>query len=89
MGAGSGEMDGGSAGEFCDRPASASRLRAGGGQRAGKEEAGEGAVDGAARADAFDDLLAEVAALGKVQGAGLAPMGAVSCGRSLSRMSMP
>ncbi len=54
---------------------SASRLRAGGGQRAGEGEAAEGAVDAAARVDALDDLLAEVAALGEVQGAGLAADG--------------
>ena len=34
-------------------------------------EAGEGTVDVAAGADALDDLLAEVAAFGEVEGAGL------------------
>ena len=42
-----------------------------GGGRLVRMEAGEGAVDVAAGADALDDLLAEVAAFGEVQGAGL------------------
>ena len=74
-GRGSGERDGGDAGElarlFCLRL----REGAGGGEGAGEEEAGEGAVDVAAGADALDDLLAEVAAFGEVQGAGLARWG--------------
>ena len=41
------------------------------GQCAVEAEAGEGAVDVAAGADALDDLLAEVAALAEVEGAGL------------------
>ncbi len=44
---------------------------AGGGEGAGEEEAGEGAVDVAAGADALDDLLTEVAAFGEVEGVGL------------------
>jgi len=47
-------------------------LCAGSGQRASEDEAGEGAVDAATRVDALDNLLAEVAALGEVQGASLA-----------------
>jgi len=36
-----------------------------------KAEGGEGAMDVASGTDALDDLLAEVAALGEVEGAGL------------------
>src|SRR5690349_18937111 len=43
------------------------QCRASGGKRAFEAKAGEGAVNVAARADALDDLLPEVAALGKVQ----------------------
>ena len=67
-----GEMDGGDAGELADGLGFSFELRAGSGQHAGEGEATEGAVDAAARVDALDDLLAEVAALGEVQGAGLA-----------------
>ena len=42
------------------------------GKLAFEAEGAEGAMDVAAGADALDDLLAEVAALGEVQGAGLA-----------------
>ena len=65
------ERDGGDAGDLGDGLAFGFKLRAGGGQCAGEDEAAEGAVDGAARVDALDDLLAEVAALGEVQGARL------------------
>ena len=67
-------MDGGDASEFGDGLGFGFgfELRAGGRQCAGEDEATEGAVDAAARVDALDDLLAEVAALGEVQGAGLA-----------------
>ena len=67
-------MDGGDTGEFGDGLGFGFgfELRAGGRQRAGEGEATEGAVDAAARVDALDDLLTEVAALGEVQGAGLA-----------------
>jgi hypothetical protein len=44
---------------------------AGSGKLAGEGEAGEGAMDVAAGTDALDDLLAEVAAFGEVEGAGL------------------
>ena len=70
---------------------SASRWVPAGGKGAFEVEGGEGAVDVAAGADALDDLLAEVAAFGEVEGAGFGR--AVSCGRSLAvselRMSMP
>ncbi len=42
----------------------------GGWQFVGEDEAGEGAVQVAAGADAFDDLLAEIAAFAEVEGAG-------------------
>ena len=45
-----GEMDGGDAGKLRDGLAFCFELRAGGGQRAGEDEATEGAVDAAARA---------------------------------------
>ena len=47
------------------------KLGACGWDGAGKDEAGEGAVDVAAGVDALYDLLAEVAALGEVEGSGL------------------
>ena len=49
------------AGEFADGLAFCFEYGAGGGQRPGEDKAGEGAVDAAARMNALDDLLAEVA----------------------------
>ena len=66
-----GKRNGQSAGEFADRLAVGLEGGAGRCEVAGEKKGVEGAMHVAARADAFDDLLAEVAALGKVQSAGL------------------
>jgi len=71
-GARSGEMDGCDAGELSHWLAVGFECDAGGGQGSGESEAGEGAMHIAARVDALDDLLAEVAAFGEVEGARLA-----------------
>ncbi len=68
------ELDAGYAGEFADGPLGEGGIVQGGagfGEIAGEDEAPEGAMDCAAGADALDDLLAEVAAFGEVEGAGL------------------
>ena len=66
-----GQRDGGDAGQFAHRLAFRSERGAGLGQSAAEFEAGKSSVDVAARVDALDDLLAQVAAFGEVQRAGL------------------
>ncbi len=66
-----GEFDVGDAGEFAYGFAIGFEGCARGWECAFEAEGGEGAVDVAAGADALDDLLAEVAALVEVEGAGL------------------
>ena len=79
------ERDQGYAGELADGLfVGAGERGARGRERAGEEEAGEGAVDVAAGTDALDDLLAEVTALGEVEGAGLG----CSWGRSLAESEL-
>jgi hypothetical protein len=65
------ERDGGGAGEFADWFGFGFQDGSGGGEGAFEAEGAEGAVDVPAGADALDDLLAEVAAFGEVQGTGL------------------
>ena len=60
------------AGQLRHRLAFRLKKSAGRGKRASQEEAGERAMDGSARVDALHNLLAQIASLGKVQGAGLA-----------------
>jgi hypothetical protein len=64
--------DGGNAGEFADLFALRFEEGAGCGECAFEAKGGEGAMDVAAGADALDYLLAEIAAFGEVECAGLA-----------------
>ena len=84
-----GKRDGGGGCEFADGFGVEFEDSAGGGEigfggGGSQVEGVEGAVDVASGADALDDLLAEIAAFGEVEGAGSVP---VSWGSSLSRMS--
>lgn len=70
-GSAAGQRDGGDAGELADGFFFCGEDGAGFGAGAFELEGGEGAVDVAAGADALDDLLAEVATLGEVEGSSL------------------
>ena len=75
------QWDGRDAGEFSDSFALGFERCTNRRKSAVQLESSEGAVDIAPRADAFDDLLAEIAALGEVQSADLAGLlRQVTCG---------
>ena len=66
-----GQRNGGDTGQLADLFAVGLQRRAGRGEISVEAKCAECAVDIAARTDALDDLLAEVAAFEEVQGAGL------------------